>query len=126
MQAHLQFLAQHASMIKAAGPLRDNEGSGAGGLWLVEVDTPDAVNRLVRTDPLWPTGLRRSVRVLHWKQVFAEGAPLEVRPLSSGIVSDAGCCAERPFLPRSVNYTDRLVRSALMLRFVRARTRTRL
>ncbi|OLL29060.1 hypothetical protein BTH42_24300 [Burkholderia sp. SRS-W-2-2016] len=74
MQAHLDFLGKHASMIKAAGPLRDNQGSGAGGLWLVEADTPEAVDRLVRTDPFWPTGLRRSVRVLIWKQVFAAGA----------------------------------------------------
>ncbi|WP_158898192.1 YciI family protein [Burkholderia sp. L27(2015)] len=76
MQAHLDFLGRHASMIKAAGPLRHNEGLAAGGLWLVEADTQDAVDRLVRTDPFWPTGLRRSVRVLIWKQVFADGARL--------------------------------------------------
>jgi uncharacterized protein len=76
MEAHLDFLGRHASMIKAAGPLRHNEGLGAGGLWLVEADTPDAVDQLVRTDPFWPTGLRRSVRVLIWKQVFADGACL--------------------------------------------------
>ncbi|MGV2292487.1 YciI family protein [Trinickia sp. YCB016] len=76
MQAHLDFLSKHASMIRAAGPLRHIEGSGAGGLWLVEADSPDAVDRLVQTDPFWPTSLRRSVRVLIWKQVFADGAPL--------------------------------------------------
>lgn len=76
MSAHLDFLTKHASMIRAAGPLRHQEGSGAGGLWLVEADTSDAVDQLVRTDPFWPTGLRRSVRVLIWKQVFADGARL--------------------------------------------------
>ncbi|SIT43715.1 hypothetical protein BN2475_450019 [Paraburkholderia ribeironis] len=50
--------------------------TSAGGLWLVEADTPDAVDRLVRADPFWPTGLRRSVRVLIRKQVFADGARL--------------------------------------------------
>ena len=76
MEAHLDFLDKHASMIKAAGPLRHSEGLAAGGLWLVQADTPDAVDQLVRTDPFWPTGLRRSVRVLIWKQVFADGACL--------------------------------------------------
>jgi uncharacterized protein len=28
---------------------------------------------LVRSDPFWPTGLRETVRVLQWTQVFADG-----------------------------------------------------
>jgi uncharacterized protein YciI len=31
------------------------------------------VAALYRADPFWPTGLRRSVRVLAWSQVFADG-----------------------------------------------------
>ncbi|MBB5443226.1 MULTISPECIES: YciI family protein [unclassified Paraburkholderia] len=76
MSEHLDFLSRHASMIRAAGPLHQNEDSGAGGLWLVEADTPEVVDRLVQTDPFWSTGLRRSVRVLVWKQVFADGTRL--------------------------------------------------
>jgi uncharacterized protein YciI len=53
-----------------------NEDTPAGGLWLVEADTPDAVDELVRNDPFWPTSLRRSARVLAWKQVYADGARL--------------------------------------------------
>ncbi|HDR9038972.1 TPA: YciI family protein [Burkholderia contaminans] len=48
--------------LKAAGPLRDNEGSGAGGLWLVEADSRNAVDRLVRTYPFWATRLRNPYR----------------------------------------------------------------
>lgn len=73
MTEHLNFLSGHASTIRAAGPLRHSEGAGAGGLWLVEADTQEAVDRLVRTDPFWNTGLRRSVHVLIWHQVFADG-----------------------------------------------------
>lgn len=73
MSQHLDFLSRHASVIRAAGPLCQNEDSGAGGLWLVEADTPEAVERLVQNDPFWSTGLRRSVRVLIWKRVFADG-----------------------------------------------------
>ena len=73
MPAHLDFLDRHGSSIRAAGPLREADGSGAGGLWLVVADSDQDVMALVRFDPLWPTGLRRTVRILQWTQVFAEG-----------------------------------------------------
>jgi uncharacterized protein YciI len=73
MAAHLAFLARNAARIKAAGPLH---GDPAGGLWLVEADGAAAVDALVKEDPFWPTGLRRSVRVLAWSQVFRDGKRL--------------------------------------------------
>jgi uncharacterized protein len=77
MPAHLEFLAARASMIRAAGPLREpTTQEGAGGLWLVEAETPQAVTQLYESDPFWPTGLRQSIRVLEWRQVFADGRRL--------------------------------------------------
>ena len=76
MPAHLAFLEEHAARIKAAGPLRAPSGAPEGGLWLVEADSPEAVDALVKEDPFWPTGLRRSVRILAWTRVFAEGKRL--------------------------------------------------
>jgi hypothetical protein len=77
MPAHLDFLERNRDRIRAAGPLRDAaDGSGAGGLWLVEADSEQAAAGLVREDPFWPTGLRQSVRVLQWSQVFADGRRL--------------------------------------------------
>jgi uncharacterized protein len=76
MPAHLAFLEQNAWRIMAAGPLRAPAGDAAGGLWLVEAEHPDAVDALVKADPFWPTGLRRSVRILGWSQVFANGRRL--------------------------------------------------
>lgn len=73
MPAHLNFLEQHRDRIRAAGPLCQADGSGAGGLWLVEADSDDDVMTLVHADPFWPTGLRETVRVLQWMQVFADG-----------------------------------------------------
>ena len=74
MPAHLDFLEQHRDHIRAAGPLCEAaDGSGAGGLWLVEADGHDAVADLVHRDPFWPTGLRKDVRILQWSQVFANG-----------------------------------------------------
>jgi uncharacterized protein len=76
MPAHLSFLERNAAQIAAAGPLRLPSGDAAGGLWLVNADGHEAVDRLVRQDPFWPTGLRRSVRILGWSQVFAGGKRL--------------------------------------------------
>jgi uncharacterized protein YciI len=76
MPAHLSFLEQNAARIKAAGPLRASSGDPAGGLWVVEADSPDLVDALVKEDPFWPTGLRSSVRILTWSQVFADGRRL--------------------------------------------------
>lgn len=76
MPAHLEFLAANAEQVRAAGPLSEADGAPAGGLWLVEAADAAAVDALVKADPFWLTGLRKSVRVLAWRQVFADGAPL--------------------------------------------------
>ena len=74
MPQHLAFLEAHAAQVRAAGPLHDTaDGSGAGGLWLVEAENPETVEALVAADPFWPTGLRKAVRILAWTRVFAEG-----------------------------------------------------
>lgn len=74
MAAHLAFLESQSAAIRAAGPLKDvSDQAPAGGLWLIEADNLEAVQTLVETDPFWPTGLRKAVRILEWTQVFAEG-----------------------------------------------------
>jgi len=73
MPDHLAFLEREAKRVRAAGPLLQEDGSGAGGLWLVDADSPSDAQALVEADPFWPTGLRRSVRILRWRQVFADG-----------------------------------------------------
>lgn len=75
MPAHLAFLEANADRIRAAGPLFEGK-AGAGGMWLVEAEDAAAVHALCEADPFWPTGLRRSVRVLEWRRVFAEGRRL--------------------------------------------------
>ena len=76
MGEHLAFLERHAAKIKAAGPLATQDGGAAGGLWIVEADEPKEIDALIKEDPFWPTGLRKSVRVLSWRQVFADGRRL--------------------------------------------------
>jgi uncharacterized protein len=77
MSEHLAFLERNAAQIVAAGPLRKGEGGApAGGLWLVEADSPQEARRLTEEDPLFATGLRRTITVLEWRRVFADGKRL--------------------------------------------------
>ena len=79
MPDHLVFLERNAVGIHAAGPLKDAESDApAGGLWVVEADNPQDVCALVEADPFWSTGLRKSVRILEWTRVFADGKRLLV------------------------------------------------
>lgn len=77
MPAHLAFLERHGGKVQAAGPLKASDGHGAGGLWLVDAADRSEVDALVEEDPFWPTGLRKSVRILAWDQVFANGRRLK-------------------------------------------------
>ena len=76
MPAHLAFLEANAEKIDAAGPLSGLAGEPAGGLWLVEAGSESEVEQLVREDPFWLTGLRKSFTILKWTQVYADGARL--------------------------------------------------
>lgn len=73
MPDHLAFLERHRDSIEAAGPLMDPDGSGRGGIWVLDAPDARSVEELIHQDPFWPTGLRKSFRILCWKQVFADG-----------------------------------------------------
>ena len=74
MPDHLKFLEDNQNAIQAAGPLNDAvSNASAGGLWLVTAKSVEEVQRLVEEDPFWPTGLRKSIRMLAWTQVFVDG-----------------------------------------------------
>jgi hypothetical protein len=74
MADHLQFLGDNSDRIETAGPLKDGQsGEPAGGLWLVDAESAHDVQALVESDPFWPTGLRKSIRILEWTQVYAHG-----------------------------------------------------
>ncbi|PJI93067.1 hypothetical protein BC777_1935 [Yoonia maricola] len=76
MVQHLDFLEQNADKIAAAGPLSDPAGQGRDGLWIVTSGSVEQVDQLVREDPFWPTGLRKSYVILKWTQVYANGSRL--------------------------------------------------
>lgn len=74
MAEHLEFLEANAKKIEAAGPLRDPDGRGRDGLWIVEAEACEEVERLVHEDPFWPTGLRKSFAIIPWRQVYLAGS----------------------------------------------------
>ena len=76
MAEHLAFLEAHADEISVAGPLATIAGDSAGGLWIVQAKNDAAAERLVHADPFWPTGLRKSVDILRWMRVYADGSRL--------------------------------------------------
>ncbi|MDL2408364.1 YciI family protein [Rhizobium calliandrae] len=73
-ERHFAFLEENAASIRTAGPLSREGDAFAGGLWLVEAVNADEVDRLVKEDPFWSAGLRKSVQILTWSQVFADGS----------------------------------------------------
>jgi uncharacterized protein YciI len=74
MADHLQFLADNSDRIEIAGPMKEAQSQQpAGGLWMIDAESPEQVQALVETDPFWPTGLRKSIRILEWTHVYAYG-----------------------------------------------------
>ncbi len=74
MAEHLQFLADNSDRIEIAGPMKDAvSAEPAGGLWLVDADSAEQAQALIESDPFWPTGLRKTIRILEWTQVYAHG-----------------------------------------------------
>lgn len=77
MAAHLQFLGDNSDLIDAAGPLKDAATADpAGGIWVVDCADASQVQALVESDPFYPTGLRKTIGILEWTQVFADGRKL--------------------------------------------------
>ena len=68
---HLAFLERNAGQVIAAGALRPTEDAAlVGGVWIVNASSKAEAEALLRQDPLWVAGLRRSVRVSHWAKAF--------------------------------------------------------
>lgn len=73
MAAHLDWLARHESVVRAAGSLRvASDQPPIGGLWLVEAGSSEDVESLLKTDPFWIEGLRADYEILHWSKAFAD------------------------------------------------------
>jgi len=73
LQAHLEWVAAHAGMLRAAGSLRESpEGTPVGGLWVVRAPGKAAVEALIATDPFTTGGLRASWDIFYWSKALPE------------------------------------------------------
>lgn len=65
-QAHLEYLDSHKDEIPIAGGLRpEPDGKFVGGLWVMEVESFERAEELVKNDPYYSPDLR-SYQLLVW------------------------------------------------------------
>ena len=73
MQAHLAWLDAMQEVVRVAGSLREiPDGHPQGGLWLVEAQSREEVETVLRADPFWLAGLRERVEIHFWAKAFSE------------------------------------------------------
>jgi uncharacterized protein YciI len=73
LAAHVAWLAERRARILVAGSLRGEPGAApVGGLWIVEADSREEVERLYATDPFWTEGLRERVEIFFWSKALPE------------------------------------------------------
>jgi uncharacterized protein YciI len=73
MQAHLDWLQANQDVVLIGGSLRPAPGeTPVGGMWLVEAESRDAVERLLQEDPFWIHGLRERYEIHFWRKAFPE------------------------------------------------------
>ncbi|MFG6466023.1 YciI family protein [Roseateles sp. BYS87W] len=73
LQAHLEWVAQHADAVRVAGSLRhEPEGTPVGGLWVVRAPNKAAVEALIATDPFTTCGLRAGWDIHYWSKALPQ------------------------------------------------------
>jgi len=72
--AHMAWLAENASAIVAAGPLRSGsaDSTPVGALWIIQAEDFAAAQALIANDPFMKNGLRASTEILQWSKGFPQ------------------------------------------------------
>jgi len=66
--AHEAYLAQHASMVMARGPLVADNGAGAiGSVLLLDVPDMDAARAFMAKEPFYSNGVYKDINVHRWR-----------------------------------------------------------
>ena len=72
LQAHIEWVDRHKTVVLVAGSLRvEPQATPKGGLWIVEAESKALVMHIMASDPFYTCGLRQSVEVLHWRKALA-------------------------------------------------------
>ena len=73
LQAHIDWLEKNKEVVPVGGSLRHEIGeTPIGGLWIAEAESKAQLEELIRTDPFFIAGLRKSYEILHWSKANAQ------------------------------------------------------
>jgi len=73
LDAHVSWLDEHRDQILVGGSLRGAPGeTPVGGLWIVEAESRQDVEKLFATDPFWVNGLRERYEIFFWSKAFPD------------------------------------------------------
>lgn len=72
--AHLEFLQRNAQLLLACGAKLQDDGSDkGGGLYVVDLDTREAAQALIESDPFYQADLFAEVRITRWRKAYVAG-----------------------------------------------------
>lgn len=73
LQAHLEWVAVQAGMLRVAGSLRESpEATPVGALWVVRAPDKAAVEALIARDPFTTGGLRVGWDIFYWSKALPQ------------------------------------------------------
>lgn len=71
---HLKFLDEHKHLLLACGAKLHDDGTDlGGGLYVVDVDSREAAERLIQADPFYRADLFERVAITRWRKAYVDG-----------------------------------------------------
>ncbi|MBE0462871.1 YciI family protein [Halomonas colorata] len=68
---HLAYLDAHSVLLLACGAkLSDDSSTASGGLYLVDVETREEAQALIRQDPFYIAGLFEDIKIVRWRKAY--------------------------------------------------------
>lgn len=72
--AHLEFLERNAQLLLACGAKLQDDGSDkGGGLYVVDLETREAAQAFIESDPFYQAQLFAEVRITRWRKAYVAG-----------------------------------------------------
>jgi uncharacterized protein YciI len=73
-ETHLAYLEANKARLLACGAKLDDDGNHAsGGLYIVDVETREAAERFIASDPFFLAELFERVTVTRWRKAYLDG-----------------------------------------------------
>ena len=70
---HLVYLDRIKDKLLACGAKLNDDGSDAGGLYVVDVDTRAEAEALIQADPFYKAGLFARIEIKRWRKAYLDG-----------------------------------------------------